>query len=221
MFNKLLQGLKGKTPPPEVQITAFDFGAISFTCAKTLAMGSTEVLALLPDGTQRPARLMVETYLSDQGFYWASLEEPADLEQRLLELFPPTPEEEEAAVEPVWEEKRAVERLATVLGLMSPVVAGFKALTHDLTPVGLRMVCDSELPVDKVIKLRLELDDARIPPMELTGRVVWCRPREPKGFWGGISFVQISDHQREVLEKFINAARSVEHGVFSRDYAAD
>lgn len=216
MFNPF----KSKAPPPapEIRITRYDHGTIGFTCERELTCGaSVDVVAHLFDASTVASRVLVESYNRSEQLYWGKVEEPADLGERLVTIKP----QKEAPPPPTWEEKRQVERLLAHLGMMSPVVAGFKALSHDLTTVGVRMMCDSELPVGKVIKLRLELDDARLAPLELQGEVIWCAERETTAhherYWGGVRFVELTPEQQELLANFIAETRHQEAIVLGRD----
>jgi hypothetical protein len=219
MFNPFKKPAAPPPSPPDIRITRYDHGTIGFTCEKELAPGaSQEVVATLFDGSTVPARVLVESYNELEKLYWGKVEEPADLGERLVTIV--TVVEEEPV--PTWEEKRAVERLPVKLGMMSPVVAGFKALSFDLTPVGVRMMSPSELPVGKVIKFRLELDDARLAPLEMKGEVLWCaelpKPTQHERYWGGIRFDGATEEQTAMLVRFIEETRQHEAGVLGRDY---
>ena len=161
----------------------------------------------------------------DQGFpdkqlYWASLPEGSELAAVLQPLIPKEAEIANAGGElpPSWEEKRGRVRLNRVLGAMSPQVAGFKCVTHDIHSEGLRLQVDQPLAEGSTVKVRFELEDHRLPAFDVQGVVKWCLPSPKKGHWAGILFTQITDEQKAQVDKFVEETLSYEGGVLTRDY---
>jgi hypothetical protein len=224
--------LRGKVDkgPPTGDVLNFELGSLELRFPKPLPEGPHEVLlqiaeALAPGSKPFPARVLVETYLKEKDLHWATLEESPDALAKLYLAYPAVAEEAAAVeAELVWEEKRAEPRLQRVMGIMSPDIQGFKALTWDTSLTGVRLTLNQEFAPGRPIKLRLELDDHRIPPLDLQGMVLWTKPVPAKsgtGFWSGVQLVNVPERTTEVLRKFIEEALSTEHGVLSRDYVAD
>jgi hypothetical protein len=219
--------LKGKVEkgPPTADVLSFESGSLELRLAKPLAEGSHEVVLKLADGTTVPARVTIESYLKEKDLHWASLEDSPEAKEKLFVAFPAAQAEAEAAAAAaaalVWEEKRSEPRLQRAMGIMSPDVNGFKALTWDLSMTGIRIAVNQDLPVGKTVRLRLELDDHRIPPLDLQAEILWSKAVPSKGFWAGARLINVPEKTTAIFQKFLDNAFSHEDGVLSRDYAAD
>ena len=214
MFGIFRKNTEKAPPPPELEVKDFQQGQLEVLATRPLANGSQAVILKFPEGEDVAAKINVESGLEEQLLYWAVVEEPVDLEARLVSLFAPV---ELPAT--TWEEKRGEIRAGKVLGVMSRDIPGFKTVSHDVSSRGVRIVSEKELPVGRPIQFRLDLDDHRIEPLELVGDILWCQAKDPKGYWLGVKFTRISEKQQEILDKFLEEARNVEHGVITRDYA--
>lgn len=216
-------GMFKKAPelPPVLEVKDFQQGQLEVKAPKVMAKTPLQAVTLkMPDGTEVSAKVTVDSGLDDQLIYWLKLESPLSLVETLVALFPPAVVEEIEVV-PTWEEKRSEQRSPKVLGIMSREIPGFKTVCHDVSSNGVRINSDKELEPGRPIAFSLDLDDARIPPLPLEGQILWCQPREPKGFWLGVKYTKISPAQQATLDKFLDEARKLEAGTITRDYAAD
>lgn len=209
---------------PEVSVEGYRDGEVTFRCERELKLESQKVVARLGPDEVVEATLAVETYDSASQVYSGRVEQPPELESRLLELYPPPPPEpEEEKEEEPFVERREHERLPKRLGIMSPHLKGFKGLTYDVTSVGARLIADGPVDEGKEITLRMELDDARLPPLEFKARVIWCQPSDPseKQYFLGVRFGELGEEQQDMLDKFLDEVRNTDQGVFSREYIQD
>lgn len=207
---------------PEVTVVGYLDGELTFRSQEQLKFEAIKAIARLETEEMFEAVLEVETYDSAQQLYSGRAVESPDLVERLEVLYPPPPPEPEEEEEP-FVERRAIERLKKGLGIMSPQLQGFKGLTYDVTRVGARLIADGPMEPDKLIDLRMELDDARLPPLEFKARVVWCQPRDEhqRQFYLGVTFEQMPEQQQEMLTNFLEGVRSTDEGVFTREYTFD
>ena len=216
-------GCLAKKAPPKATLTGFGSEQLELKTEEVLKSGLQDVLLIMPDAPEPIAtKVSIEGGLDDQKLYWAVLEDTASpLMDRIRLLFP---EPELPPEEPAWTEKRERPRMDKVLGIMAKDIRGFKTVSHDLHEDGVRIVVEQEMLTGQVIPFHLDLDDARIEPMELQGEVKWCGPRTSadgkpvKGFWIGVKFKDMSPAHATVLSRFLESSRNIEHGVITRDY---
>jgi c-di-GMP-binding flagellar brake protein YcgR len=69
----------------------------------------------------------------------------------------------------------------------------------DLSPGGLYLETVHEFPVDSVMTVRFKLRDTDEQAIKVTARVLYIH----EGVGVGLSFVDLSPHDREKIEKFI------------------
>lgn len=215
------RGKPSKTPPPQVEVVGFDGETLELKSGTPLADGPLTVVLLNAEiELEKEAVVHIDQGFPDKQLYWASLPEGGELTSVLQPLIPKEAEIANAGGElpASWEEKRSRVRLTRVLGAMSPQVAGFKCVTHDIHCEGLRLQIDQPLAEGTTIKIRFELEDHRLPAFDVQGLVKWCQPSPKKGHWAGILFTQISEEQKEQVEKFVQETLSYEGGVLTRDY---
>lgn len=214
--------LQKKTP--KVTLQGYEAEQLELKAEEPLKQGPLDVLLQLADSPQPvPVQVEIVSGFDDQKLYWATLAGPADLIARIQALFP---EPELPPEEPAFVEKRAIQRLPKVLGIMAKEIPGFKTVTFDLSENGVRIVVPEPLPVGATLIFNLDLDDARIEPMKLQGEILWCAPRPSpgpdgkpvKGHWIGVRLVNVPAKPREILDRYVEEHRKVEHGVITRDY---
>lgn len=215
------RGKPAKTPPPQVEVVGFDGETLELKSDTALPDGPATVILLNGDlELEKEAAVNIDQGFPDKKLYWASLPPESELASLLQPLIPKEVEIANAGGElpPTWEEKRSRVRLNRVLGAMSPQVAGFRCVTHDIHSEGLRLQVDQPLAEGSTIKVRFELEDHRLPAFDVQGIVKWCAPSPKKGHWAGVFFTQITDTQREQIDKFVEETLSYEGGVLTRDY---
>jgi hypothetical protein len=219
MFSLFKGAPKPPPGPPELEVTDFQQGKLEVRSPKPLANGTQLVNLKLPEDDEIvAATINVESGEEAEKIYWATVVDPEYLPHRLKGMFQ---QFEAAPVEPVFEEKRSEVRAAKVLGIMSRDIPGFKTVCHDVSSKGVRIVSEKELPTGRPITFRLDLDDHRVDPLELVGDIMWCGPKDPKTWWIGVKYTRISPKQQALIDKFLAESREIEHGVITRDYAAD
>ena len=215
------RGKAAKTPPPQVEVVGFDGDTLELKSAAVLVNGPLTVILLNAEiELEKEAAVNIDQGFPDKQLYWATLPEGSELAAVLQPLIPKEAEIANAGGElpPTWEEKRGRVRLTRVLGAMSPQVAGFKCVTHDIHSEGLRLQVDQPLAEGSTIKIRFELEDHRLPAFDVQGVVKWCLPSPKKGHWAGVLFTQITEEQKAQVDKFVEETLSYEGGVLTRDY---
>lgn len=207
-----------KEPTPTVEIISWDGETLELQSPTPLKVGLQDVILLHSElELEQECKVSVDQAFPEKNIYWASLPIDSTVGSLLATLIPQQEAEEEAPPEPQWEEKRSRPRLNRVLGVMSPQVKGFKCVTHDVHSEGLRLTVPEEIPLGP-IKLRFELDDARIEPIDVQGQVVWSQEAPGNKFWAGVRFTQIDPKAVEIIDKFISEVNAYEEGVLTRDY---
>ncbi len=213
-----------KTPTPSVEVVSFDGETLEIQSETPLPVGNLTVILLHSElELEKECNLTIEQAFPEKKLYWATLPGDGEVANALHSLIPKEAELAAAGGElpPTWEEKRSRVRLQRILGAMSPSVAGFKCVTHDIHRDGLRLQLDKPLEAGSTIKVRFELEDHRLPPFDVLGLVRWSQENPAKGYWAGITFTQIKDTERDHIDKFIAEAQAHESGVLSRDYIGD
>lgn len=210
-----------KAPTPTVEVVGYDGDTLELHSESVLNTGVQTVILLNSElELERECSLSIDQAFPDKKLYWASLTGESELNELLKPLIPKEAEMAAAGGElpPTWEEKRGQVRLQRVLGAMSPQVAGFKCVTHDINSQGLRLQLDKPLEAGAAIKVRFELEDHRLQPFDVQGKIIWCQENPLKGYWAGVLFSEITDKQREQIDKFVKETLAYEGGVLTRDY---
>jgi len=210
-----------KAPTPTVELVGYDGETLELHSESSLAVGVQNVILLNSElELERECSLSVDQAFPEKKLYWASLQADSDLSEVLKPLIPKEAEMAAAGGElpASWEEKRGQVRLQRVLGAMSPQVAGFKCVTFDINSKGLRLQLDKPLEAGTAIKVRFELEDHRLEPFDVQGKVIWCQENPVKGYWAGLLFGEITEKQREQIDKFVKETLAYEGGVLTRDY---
>ncbi|MBI3929100.1 MAG: PilZ domain-containing protein [Armatimonadetes bacterium] len=211
-----LKKMAGKTP--EVEVLDYQKGKAYFRCPSAqLDMGPTEVVARLPDQQAIEAKLDIQGYSTEDYIYEGRVLEPLNLGIILARLFPAAIADASSLP---WYEKREVPRVSKVLMVMSPQVPGFKTVTFDLSPVGVRLDCDEKMEPGTAIRVRLEFDDHRWQPLEFTGTTKWSKRKlDSTKYWVGVSFSPDNDPESvRMLEEYYQKVKTMDRGVFTREY---
>lgn len=210
-----------KAPTPTVEVLGYDGETLELQSESALSVGLQSVILLSSElELERECSLNINQAFPEKKLYWASLTADSDLAEALKPLIPKEAEMAASGGElpASWEEKRGQVRLQRVLGAMSPQVAGFKCVTFDINSQGLRLQLDKPLEAGSSIKVRFELEDHRLQPFDVQGKVIWSQENPVKGYWAGVLFSDITDKQREQIDKFVKETLSYESGVLTRDY---
>ena len=210
-----------KAPTPSAEVVGYDGETLELQSESALPTGTISVILMHAElELEKECTVVIDQAFPEKKLYWASLPGDSEIPALLQKLI--SKEAEIAAsggdLPPTWEEKRSRVRLNRILGAMSPQVAGFKCVTHDIHRDGLRLQLDKPLEAGSTIKVRFELEDHRLPPFDVQGQVKWSHENPLKGFWAGIYFTQIQDDQREKIDKFVAETLAYEGGVLTRDY---
>ena len=77
-------------------------------------------------------------------------------------------------------------------------------LSVDISHGGLKMTTDQEIKNDVQLHIVLSIVNTNIP-IELTGKVIWCKDSETKGHYDiGVEFIEFDDEsKKKLIEDFI------------------
>ena len=92
-------------------------------------------------------------------------------------------------------------RVERVLRVPSPVLAGYRAITSDLSATGMKFKSESPLQQGQEFQGDIELDDAEAHRMTLACRVRWCRQDGPHY----VQFLELTRHKASRLVHFIDS----------------
>ncbi|MBN9416461.1 MAG: PilZ domain-containing protein [Candidatus Eremiobacteraeota bacterium] len=115
--------------------------------------------------------------------------------------------------QPQAQELRRAPRAEKRLRATSHQLPGYRGTVVDLSASGLGMLVEKEVAKDTQLQFSIDFEEQRSKPLELHGRVCWCRPEKPLGFRIGIEFIGLSQQQswelRQVMEKLLKAEPGV------------
>lgn len=80
----------------------------------------------------------------------------------------------------------------------------YKAVTKDISAIGLRFATQSELPKDTALELKLKLPN--IPnPIHANGRIAWLKKLDSKEepFSIGVEFIKIEEDNKNTFLKYL------------------
>ncbi len=99
--------------------------------------------------------------------------------------------------------QRQYARINRDVGIISPDIPGYKAITRDISIGGAKITTSKPLPKGKIIKIGLELEISN-KPFELSAEVVWTKEVEPnKKYEAGLKFIYSNPEQQQQIEKYI------------------
>lgn len=212
--------MKKPQPVPAAEVVGFDGEIVELHCKGPLEVGWQQVrLTHAELQLDRECKVSVDQAFPEKELYWVSLPADSMLNEELKSLIPEDVPSAENA-EPAWEEKRRSPRLVRSIGIMSPVIPGFRTVSYDFNRFGVRIRLREAVPLGP-LKLRLDLDDHRLDPIDATGTVVWCAESPEKGFWAGISLEPLPEKAAEIIDSFVAEVNSYEQGVLTRGYQND
>ena len=88
------------------------------------------------------------------------------------------------------------------LRLLSKDLPGFKALSVDYNALGLQIQSEGEMPKDKIIALKIELEGGNMPRVLCQAKVCWCTQVERKRYMIGLEFINLPPEIEQELEDF-------------------
>ncbi|MFN3994908.1 MAG: PilZ domain-containing protein [bacterium] len=94
-------------------------------------------------------------------------------------------------------------RINRDIGVISPDIPGYKAVTRDISLGGCKISTSKPIQKGKIIKIGLELEISNVP-LELNAEVVWLKEIEPnKKYEMGLKFIYNNPEQQQKIEKYI------------------
>lgn len=209
-----------KPKKPEIKVIQYWDGELHFHSDQELEFEKYDVTVRFHRDATAEANILVTEALEEENTYVGKLMGDPKLGARLTSMYPPPPPPEEPV--PTWEEKRSIERVQRNLGVMCKDFKNFKGLTHDLTEKGVRLIAEAPIEPGKVLDIRMEIDDARVPAMEYKATVVWCQPENTANerFFMGCT-IELTEDQLEALTGFLEFFRNYDEDVFDKQYARD
>ncbi len=193
--------------------------AIQVRTASPLKKGSQHlVIQAGAEFEQFPAKVLQIKGDAATGLYWFRIVEPTDLHQSLREKYPDL-----ACAEPT---KRGRKRLKRGILVNSRDLPGFRGVSSDLSESGMRLLVKQELPIGTRFVFVMELEGEGQVPMKMMGEVKWCQLKPQEGtrhvapsYWLGVHFVDISDEQLEMVNRYLSQSEKIEKQGLSGGYA--
>ncbi|MBX3165769.1 MAG: PilZ domain-containing protein [Candidatus Eremiobacteraeota bacterium] len=208
---------------PKIQCLAFESGLLYFQSESPLKpLKSYQIQAEVPqDGP--PLKVKIPFKVTEEipstplwrnraeqlfhnacrHLYAALVESPATADS-LAQLLDPQPQAQELRRAP-----RAEKRLRAT----SHQLPGYRGTVIDLSVTGLGMLVEKAVPQGSQLEFAIDFEEQRSRPLDLRGRVCWCRPEQGTGYRIGIEFVGLSQQQswelRQVLERLLKAEPGV------------
>lgn len=206
----------------KIQCLAFESGVLYFQSERALKpLKSYQTQAQVPQEgahltVKMPVKVVEEVtptplwqnraqqlFGNSLSLYAASVEHQATA-QSLAQLLDPKPQAQEMRKAP-----RAEKRLRVT----SHQLPGYRGTAVDLSVTGLGMLVEKEVNKDSILQFSIDFEEQRSKPLELRGRVCWCRPEDSGGYRIGVEFVGLSQDQlwelRQVLERLLRAEPGV------------
>ena len=205
----------------DADLLAYEGGLVTIaTNVDARAHDEFDVQAHLPGGEQFDARLAVVHeiepdlplderrqelgYAPSRHLYCARLVKPLEIEDHLAVLLESLPGESD-------HHHRVSKRVDCCLRVSGPDLPHYQGLTRDLSATGLSLVTDGPLRVGAEIPLRLEF--GRSPfELEVTARIRWSQSSlmgvRHASHESGLAFVNLTDLEREGLDKYLTAVQS-------------
>jgi hypothetical protein len=198
LFDFLKRRAKGSKTPSDVEIVSLRGTVLTFRSTARLSLqGELEVR--LPDGAAARVRPGEARSLGSGLFEYAADvgEAPDDFIESIVELLkggeegPPSRENEQ----------RSHARESCSFQVISRDLEGFKALSADVSRVGIRIVTREKLKKGRHLDLRLEFDDEAFPPLQCGAEVMWSRVHA-SGFSAGLRFLDMTAEQHALIERY-------------------
>lgn len=193
-IKKLFTSSKFKSPV--VETVGFSDGLLAFRSRRILPFQSLTVASETSHGAVT-AEVEIQSYDAGQQIYRAVLKNKTQ-SLRNLEL-----------------QARGMARLIKVVRVSSSSLPNYFALTEDLSVDGVRLSTAQPLQVGSSFEMSLDLDDANIPMLHVTGEVRWTASKADGSYHSGILFVGLGPSEHRTLTHYIEtrlAARRAVHG---------
>lgn len=182
----------------QLQLIALRGTILTFRSAVRLPAGRNLALRL-PDGTTATLQVGEARTLSDHLHEYGA--DISDVDDAFVDAVIQMLADEAAAAPEPEDDQRAHDRQMCSFQVLSRDLAQFKALSADLSTVGIRIVTHEKLKKGRRLELQLAFDDDAFPALTCSAEVVWSRVH-PSGFSAGLRFVDLTAAQREQLERY-------------------
>ncbi|MCS7244145.1 MAG: PilZ domain-containing protein [Candidatus Calescibacterium sp.] len=94
-------------------------------------------------------------------------------------------------------------RINRDIGIISPDLPGYKAVTRDISLGGAKIIISKPIKKGSIIKIGIEMETSN-KPLELSAEVVWSNELEPnKKYEVGLKFIYNNPAQQQNIEKYI------------------
>lgn len=182
MFDKLRQIF---TAIPIVEFSNFEDGLASVKSSKTLSASTNSVKIKTPSGFLTTP-VLVESY------------------EKETELFRIRLLEDQAVFTALGIEPPKEPRLPKVIRMTSPHFPGFAGTSEDISTLGAKITTSEALEIAYDIKVKIELDDPEIPPLNVLADVSWTAYRLDGNFHSGLKFQALTFEQTRTIRSYIN-----------------
>ncbi len=116
------------------------------------------------------------------------------------------------------EERRATSRHLNRIRVRSRHLVRFQAVTHDLSPAGVRLIAEGDVSPGTVLDMDIELDHDRLPDVKARGQVVWSAPHEEGRTWFlGLRFTEVTE--QATLDEYVSGlGGAAEEGLTRKNF---
>ena len=179
---------------PLIELAHSEEGTVYFSCRQGLTPGTrVKVLARLPEGEQFPVTVEVGAYDETDLLYAGVLKGNHDNPNFLPKLLAPR------------ENRRRAPRINVTVGILSPELPGYKAITADLSITGACLIVGGPLNPGTPMRLELDLDAPGTSILQCEAVVRWCMENVQQArFLVGAQFQGLSRAQSSMLERYIH-----------------
>lgn len=107
-------------------------------------------------------------------------------------------------------ERRGQIRLSKVMRVSSRDLPGFTATTEDISLSGARITTRKPLEKGARLEIKVDLDDASLPPLRLQALVRWNAHKADGSFHSGLEFESTTELQLKTIQRFIDTRLAIE-----------
>lgn len=107
-------------------------------------------------------------------------------------------------------ERRGQIRLNKVMRVSSRDLPGFTATTEDISVSGARISTKKPLEKGVAMEIKIDLDDASLPPLRMEARVRWAAHKADGSCHSGLEFIDPTELQLKTIQRFIDTRLEIE-----------